>query len=137
MFQRIQVIGNLGHDPEMKMLPDGETAVTKFSVATTKKWKTKDGQQHSQAIWFNVSVFGAQAESCNEYLTKGSGVFVEGELTADENGGPRIWTGKDGKPRASFEVRAMTVRFVGQKGDKGEAKAAPTASADEEWEDAA
>jgi single-strand DNA-binding protein len=116
MYQRLFLIGHLGNDPEMRYTPQG-TPVTHLSVATNRRVTGNDGQLKEETIWFRVSVFGKQAEACNQYLTKGRQVLVEGTLTPDENGGPRIWTDKDGKPRASFEVFAQTVRFLGSKRD--------------------
>ncbi|MBI5303410.1 MAG: single-stranded DNA-binding protein [Chloroflexi bacterium] len=118
MYQKIVLVGNLGNDPEMRYTPQG-TPVTRLSVATSRKYNTADGQQKEETAWFRVSVFGKQAEACNQYLSKGRQVLVEGHLTADENGGPRLWTGQDGKPRASFEVFAETVRFLGSKREGG------------------
>jgi len=114
MYQRLVLVGNLGRDPEMRYTPNG-TAVTSLSVATSRKYTTADGQQKDETVWFRVSVWGKQAEPCNQYLSKGRKVLVEGTLVPDENGGPRIWTDKEGKPRASFEVRATTVRFLDSK----------------------
>ena len=116
MYQRLVLVGNLGRDPEMRYTPQG-TAVTTLSVATSRKYTTADGQQKEETLWFRVSVWGKQAETVNQYLTKGSRVLVEGSLVGDETGGPRVWTGQDGKPRASFEVRASTVRFLSSKRD--------------------
>jgi len=118
MFQKVFLVGNLGRDPEMRYTPQG-TPVTTFSMATSRKYTTADGQSKEETAWFRISVFGKQGEACNQYLTKGSKVLVEGRLTADENGGPRIWTGQDGKPRASFEVFAETVRFLSSKREGG------------------
>jgi single-strand DNA-binding protein len=112
MYQKLVLVGNLGNDPEMRYTPQG-TPVTRLSIATNRKYTTADGQQKEETVWFRVSVFGKQAEACNQYLTKGRPVLVEGRLTADETGGPRVWTSQDGKPRASFEVFAETVRFLG------------------------
>jgi single-strand DNA-binding protein len=114
MYQRLVLVGNLGRDPEMRYTPNG-TAVTSLSVATSRRYSTADGQQKEETVWFRVSVWGKQAEPCNQYLSKGAKVLVEGTLVPDENGGPRVWTGSDGKPRASFEVRANTVRFLSSK----------------------
>lgn len=114
MYQRLVLVGNLGRDPEMRYTPNG-TAVTSLSVATSRKYTTADGQQKEETVWFRVSVWGKQAEPCNQYLSKGRKVLVEGTLVPDENGGPRIWTDKEGKARASFEVRANTVRFLDSK----------------------
>lgn len=125
MFQTIVLVGNLGRDPEMRYTPNG-TPVTTFSVATSRKYKDSAGETKEETVWFRVSVWGKQAEVCNQYLAKGRNVLVEGSLVGDENGGPRIWTGQDGKPRASFEVRAQTVRFLGRR-EGGEAGAATPA----------
>ncbi len=125
MYQRLVLVGHLGRDPEMRYTPQG-TPVTTFSMATSRKYNTADGQQKEETTWFRVAVWGKQGEVVNQYLTKGRKVLVEGVLVPDENGGPRIWTGQDGKPRASFEVRAQTVRFLDP---KREAAAAPNGAA--------
>lgn len=129
MFQTVVLVGNLGRDPEMRYTPNG-TPVTSFSVATSRKYTGSDGQTKEETLWFRISVWGKQAETCNQYLSKGRQVLVEGSLVGDENGGPRVWVGQDGKPRASFEVRAQTVRFLGRRegADSGGMPAA-TASA--------
>ncbi len=118
MYQRIVLVGNLGRDPEMRYTPNG-TPVTSFSVATNRKYTASDGQLRDETLWFRISVWGKQAETCNQYLGKGQKVLVEGTLIGDENGGPRIWVGQDGKPRASFEVRAQTVRFLSRRDEAG------------------
>jgi len=114
MYQRLVLVGNLGRDPEMRYTPSG-SPVTSFPVATSRKYTTTDGQLKEETVWFRVQVWGKQAETVNQYLTKGRQVLVEGNLIGDENGGPKIWMDKEGKPRASFEVRAFTVRFLGSK----------------------
>jgi single-strand DNA-binding protein len=122
MYQRLVIVGNLGGDPEMRYTPDG-TPVTNFSVATNRKWNNPDGSQGEETVWFRVTVWLKQAETCNQYLSKGRQVLVEGRLTPDKTtGGPRVWTGNDGKPRASFEMTADTVRFLsgGPRGEGGE-----------------
>jgi len=111
MFQKLTVVGNLGADPEMRYMPDG-TAVTNFSLATNRKWKDQSGELAEETTWFRVSVFGRQAEACNEYLSRGRQVLVEGRLKPDERGGPRTFTRNDGTVGASFEVTANTVRFL-------------------------
>ena len=131
MYQRLVLVGNLGRDPEMRYTPQG-TPVTSFSVATSRKYNTADGQQKEETVWFRVSVWGKQAETVNQYLTKGRQVLVEGSLVPDENGSPRVWTGQDGKPRASFEVRAQTVRFLGKREAAPGAASAPSDVAVEE-----
>ncbi len=117
MFQKIILVGNLGRDPEMRYTPGGQ-AVCNLSVATNRTW-SRDGEQQKETTWFRVTVWGRQAETVNQYLRKGRSVLVEGRLNPDENGNPRIWTSNDGQPRASFEVTAQTVRFLGGRGDEG------------------
>jgi single-strand DNA-binding protein len=114
MYQKIIVVGNLGGDPEMRYMPDG-TAVTNFSVATNRRWNDRNtGQPVDETTWFRVSVWGRQAETANQYLSKGRKVLVEGRMRPDpESGGPRIWTGQDGAPRASYEITAESVKFIG------------------------
>ncbi len=124
MYQRIVLVGNLGRDPEMRYTPQG-TPVTTFSMATSRKYTTADGQLKEETQWFRISVFGKQAETVNQYLTKGSKVLVEGSLTSDETGSPRLWTDKEGKVRSSFEVRAQTVRFLSSKRDAAPSAGAP------------
>ena len=118
MYQKIVVVGNLGRDPEMRYMPDG-TAVTNFSIATNRRWTNRQtGQPEEETTWFRVSVWGRQAESANQYLSKGRQVLVEGRLEADPNtGGPRIWTRNDGTPGSSFEIRALTVQFLSGRDD--------------------
>jgi single-strand DNA-binding protein len=120
MYHKIVIVGNLGRDPEMRYTPDGK-AVTSFSVATNRKWNNADGSQGEETIWFRVTAWRQLAETCNQYLSKGRQVLVEGRITPDrETGGPRIWTRSDGTPSASFEVTASEVRFLGGRGESGE-----------------
>jgi single-strand DNA-binding protein len=114
MYQKVIIAGNLGRDPEMRYMSDG-TAVTNLSVATNRRWTNKaSGEQQNETTWFRVSVWRRQAETANEYLSKGSQVLIEGRLTTDpQTGGPKLWTAQDGTVRASFEITAATVRFIG------------------------
>ena len=113
MYQKVFVLGNLGNDPQLRYTPQGDPVVS-FSLAANRRWTNSEGQPGEETIWFRVSVWGKQAENCNQFLAKGRQVFVEGRLTPDrETGGPRIWTGDDGQPRANYELRAITVQFLG------------------------
>ncbi|MGD2251987.1 MAG: single-stranded DNA-binding protein [Anaerolineales bacterium] len=120
MFHRIVLVGNLGRDPEMRYTPSGQ-AVTNLSVATNRTYTDSSGEQVKETVWFRVSVWGKQAEACHQYLRKGRQVLVEGRMNGDENGNPRIWTAQDGTPRASFEITAQTVRFLGGRADAADA----------------
>ena len=128
-FHTALFVGNLGRDPEMRYTPDGR-AVTNFSIAVNDDYTNNNGERVKRTIWIRVSTWGKQAESCNQYLKKGSKVLVEGRLIADQaTGGPRVWTGQDGSPRASFEVSAGTVRFLSSRGETeaGSSGSAPVA----------
>ena len=117
MYHTIIIVGNLGKDPEMRYTPSGQ-AVTNFSLATNRQYTSANGQQVKETIWFRVSTWGKQAETCNQYLKRGSKVLVEGRLTPDkETGGPRVYTRQDGTTGASFEVNAQTVRFLSSRGE--------------------
>ena len=130
MYQTIIIVGNLGRDPELRYTPNGK-AVTNFSVATNRQWTNGDGETVKETVWFRVSAWGKQAETCNQYLSKGSKVLVEGRLQPDpDTGGPKIWFREDGTPAASFEVNANTVRFLSSK-EEGEDQDSST-STDEE-----
>jgi len=121
MFHKVTVVGNLGSDPEMRYMQDG-TAVTSFSLATNRKWTSKDGSPGEETIWFRVSAWRKLGEVCNQYLSKGRQVFIEGRLTPDkETGGPKIWTANDGSARASYELIALEVKFLGGGGAGAEA----------------
>jgi single-strand DNA-binding protein len=120
MFHKVILVGNLGRDPEMRYTPSGQ-AVTNLNVATNRMYTDSNGEQVKETVWFRVSVWGKQAEASHQYLRKGRQVLVEGRLVADENGNPRTWTAQDGSTRASFEVSAQTVRFLGSRADAGEA----------------
>jgi len=117
MYHTIIIVGNLGRDPEMRYTPSGQ-AVTNFNVATNRQYTDSNGQQVKETIWFRVSTWGKQAETCNQYLKKGNKVLVEGRLVPDQaTGGPRVWTRQDGTATASFEVSANTVRFLTSRGE--------------------
>jgi single-strand DNA-binding protein len=131
MYQITIIAGFLGSDPTMRFTPNGQ-AVTSFSVATSRQYTKDGGEQVKETLWFRVSAWGKQAETCNTYLKRGSKVLVEGRLTADPvTGGPRVYTRQDGTTGSSFEVSANTVRFLSSKEDGGQ-EAEPQADPDNE-----
>jgi len=116
-FHTTILVGNLGRDPEMRYTPSGQ-AVTSFSVAVSEAYTSANGEKVKKTIWFRISAWGKQAETCNQFLKKGSKVLVEGRISADPNtGGPKIWTKQDGTVGTSFEITATTVRFLSSRGD--------------------
>jgi single-strand DNA-binding protein len=119
MYHTLILIGNLGKDPEMRYTGTGQP-VTTFSVATNRRYTGANGQPVQETTWFRTTVWGKQAETCNEFLHKGSKVLVEGRLNPDpETGGPRLWD-NNGKPGASYEVTASVVRFLSGRDDHEE-----------------
>lgn len=132
MFQKLTVIGNLGNEPTMRYTAQGD-AVTSFRIATNRRWTTPEGELGEETVWFSVSVWGTQAEAANQYLAKGRQVFIEGRLIPDrETGGPKIWTTNEGEPRASFQLRALTVQFLGSGNDQTLAEAAAAVLSDDD-----
>ena len=106
------VVGHLGRDPEQRYLPDG-SPVTRFSVAVSRTWTDKSGERQEDTTWYNVSVFGNQAEPCARYLAKGRMVLIEGDVKA------RAYLDRDtGEARASLDLRARTVRFLGGRSER-------------------
>jgi single-strand DNA-binding protein len=112
-MNKILVIGNLGRDPEMRYTPNGQ-AVTNFSVATNRRYTASDGEQKEETEWFRISVWGKQAETCNQYLTKGQKVYVEGRLKS------RSYETRDGQTRFENEIFATDVRFLSAAGSRAD-----------------
>lgn len=112
-FNKITIVGNLGRDPELKYTPQG-SAICNLSVATTERRKDKQGEAQEITTWFRVTVWGKQAELCEQYLTKGRQVYIEGRLRAEE------YTDREGNKRQSLEVNASDVQFIGAKGDRSD-----------------
>lgn len=109
-FNKIQIVGYLGRDPELRYTPDS-TPVVNFSVATTEKRKDMTGEPREITTWFRVTMWGRQAELANDFLSKGSFVFVEGRFALNE------YTDKQGEKRASAEVRASDFQVLSKKED--------------------
>ena len=107
--------GNLGRDPEVRHMPDG-TAVATMSVATSRFWKDKAGERQEATEWHRVVAFGKIAESCGEYLKKGSGALVEGENRTRE------WEDKKlgGLKRYTTEIVATNMQMLGSRGERPE-----------------
>ena len=109
---KVIIVGNLGKDPEARALPSGDS-VSNFSVATTESWKDKAGEKQEHTEWHRVNAFGKLAEICNEYLKKGSAVYIEGKLRT------RTWE-QDGVKKYSTEVIADRMQMLGGRSEKAE-----------------
>lgn len=106
---KVILIGNLGADPELRYTPAG-TAVTTFNMATTDKWKDKDGQPQERTDWHRIVVWDRQAEIAKEYLRKGSSVYIEGRLQT------RNYDDKEGIKRYVTEIVSQRMQFLGARG---------------------
>src|SRR6476646_1756792 len=116
-FNKVILVGNLGRDPELRYTTQG-TPVCSFSLATNERRKDKTGEMQDQTTWFRVTLWGRQAETASQYLTRGRPVYIEGRLRVEE------WTDRDGKPRHTLEVHATDMQFIGG-GGRGEEGGGP------------
>mgnify|MGYP000864547163 CR=1 FL=1 len=112
-MNKVLIIGNVGTDPEMRYTPNGQE-VTSFSVASSRRYTTTGGEQREETEWFNVSAWGKLGETCNQYLTKGQQVYIEGRMSS------RTYEGRDGTTRLSLDVFLNDVQFLGGRGGDGD-----------------
>ena len=122
-LNKVMVIGHLGRDPEMRYTPSGRP-VTSFSVVTSRAWTSAEGERHEESEWFNVVAWGTLAEICNQYLTKGQQVYVEGRLQT------RGWEDEEGKKHYRTELVASEMIVLGERksgGSGGMPSAVPAA----------
>jgi single-strand DNA-binding protein len=111
-LNKVMVIGHLGRDPEMRYTPSGRP-VTSFSVVTSRAWTSAEGERHEESEWFNVVAWGTLAEICNQYLTKGQQVYVEGRLQT------RGWEDEEGKKHYRTELVASEMIVLGERKSGG------------------
>lgn len=112
---KVILVGNLGRDPEVRFMPNGE-AVCNFSIATTDSWKDKAGAKQERTEWHNIVMYRKLAEIAGEYLKKGRPVYVEGRLQT------RKWQTKEGQDRYTTEIIADQMQMLGGK-DSGSSNA--------------
>lgn len=109
-MNKIMLIGNLGRDPELNYTPSG-TAVTKFTMAVNRRVRDREsGEKRDETTWFNIVAWNQLAETCNQYLHKGSKVYIEGRMTS------RKYTDKDGIERTVWDVTANEMEMLDPKG---------------------
>lgn len=111
-LNKVQLIGNLGKDPELRYTGSGQ-AVANFSLATSERWVTKENEKQERTEWHRVVVWGKQGENCAKYLKKGRSVYVEGRIQTRE------WKDKDGQTRYTSEIVAVHVLFLGGRDEAG------------------
>lgn len=106
-INKVIVLGNLGADPEVRYTPDGGTAIATLRIATSRRYKNRDGQPVEETEWHRVILFGRAAELAKDYLRKGSSVLIEGRLRT------RKWTDQNGQDRWTTEIVSENMQFVG------------------------
>jgi single-strand DNA-binding protein len=111
MVNKVILIGNLGRDPEVRSTPSGQP-VASFSLATSRRWKDKNGQRQEQTEWHNIVVWGRQAEVAGQYLTKGKQIYLEGRLQT------RSWDDRQtGEKKYRTEIVCDNFQMLGARGD--------------------
>lgn len=106
MINKAILIGNLGRDPEMRYTQSG-TPVCNFSIATTENYQDRSGNRQERTEWHNIVTWSKLAEICNQYLSKGRQVYIEGRIQTRE------WTDKDGNTRRTTEIVANEMKMLG------------------------
>ncbi|MCJ7715468.1 MAG: single-stranded DNA-binding protein [Anaerolineales bacterium] len=107
-LNKVMLIGRLGQEPEMRYTPSGRP-LTKFQLAVNRTWKSADGEKKTETEWFNIVVWGKLAEICNQYLSKGQQIYIEGRLHT------RQWQDDDGGNHSSVEVVAQELLMLDSK----------------------
>jgi single-strand DNA-binding protein len=105
-LNKVLLIGRLGQDPEMRYTPSGKP-LTKFQMAVNRSWTTSDGEKKTETEWFNIVTWGKLAEICNQYLTKGELVYIDGRLHT------RYWQDDSGSNHSTVEVNAQEMIMLG------------------------
>ena len=111
---KVILVGRLGRDPETRFTSGG-SAVTNFSVATDESYKDKSGERQKKTEWHKIVVWGKQAEVAQQYLKKGSLVFIDGQIQT------RQWTNKEGANQTAFEIKANNFRMLDKSPSQGQA----------------
>ena len=107
---KVILVGLLGRDPETRYIPNGD-AITNFSLATDEQWRDRNGERQTRTEWHNVSLYGKLGEIANQYLRKGSQVFIEGKIQS------RKYTDKDGIERMAYNIIGNEMKMLGNRND--------------------
>ena len=119
---KVILVGRLGRDPETRYTGSGQ-AVANFSVATDESYKDRNGERQKRTEWHKIVVWGKQAEIAQQYLKKGSLIFIEGRIQSRE------WQDKEGQKRTSFEIVATNFRMLGGRAEGAAAGAGASGGA--------
>jgi len=115
MVNLVILVGRLGKDPEIRYTQDG-AAVCNFSIATSETWKDRNGEKQQKTEWHRIIAFRKLAEICNQFLQKGSLIYLEGKLQT------RTWEDKDGNKRSTTEIRMDVMKMLGDSRSAGNSK---------------
>lgn len=107
-LNKAMIIGNLGGDPEMRYTPSGKP-LTKFQLASNRNWTSAEGEKKTETEWFTIIAWGKLAEICNQYLTKGQQVYIEGRIHT------RKWKDESGNSHSTVEITAQEMVMLGGK----------------------
>lgn len=111
-FNKVMLMGNLTRDPELKYAGEAQTAICRMGLAVNRTWNNQAGEKQEETCFVDITVFGRQAETCNEYLSKGRPVFIEGRLNFN------TWEDREtGAKRSKLDVVAERVQFLGGRDD--------------------
>jgi single-strand DNA-binding protein len=120
-YNKIIMIGNLTRDPQMSYLPS-QTPVVEFGLAVNRKWKSGDGQSREEVCFIDCRAYGKQAETLNQYVTKGQSILIEGRLQFD------TWDDKQGGKRSKHRICVESFQFLGGN-ERPQTQARPATSA--------
>jgi single-strand DNA-binding protein len=127
-LNKAQLTGHLGADPEMRYTSSG-SAVTTFRVASNRSWRDRDGAQHEDTEWFRIVAWDKLGEICNQYLTKGTRVYIEGRIQT------RKWTDRDGNDRYTTEIVAQDMIILSARGERVAVNEASSEYEDQPYEE--
>lgn len=114
------LLGNLGRDPDVRFNADGAVTIASFSLATTRRYRSSEGEPVSETEWHRVVLFGRHAELARDYLKRGSPLFVEGRLRT------RKWTDQSGNERYSTEIVGENIQLLGSRTDAPQSQSQPS-----------
>lgn len=126
MVNLVILVGRLGKDPEIRYTQDG-AAVCNFSIATSETWKDRNGEKQQKTEWHRIIAFRKLAEICNQFLQKGSQIYLEGSIHT------RTWEDKDGNKRSTTEIRMDTMKMLGDSRSAGNKKTDSQGSGEAPW----
>ncbi len=125
-LNKVMLIGRLGQDPEMRYTPSGRP-LTKLQLAVNRSWTASDGEKKTETEWFNVVAWGKLAEICNQYLTKGQQVYIEGRIHT------RRWKDDDGTQHASVEINAQEMIMLDGRQEDGDSDTNNSSPTEEDY----